>query len=144
MSRLLRHPKCKDFPPFSQNSKKPKIITFEYITITAKYDSPVSPTIKKLLKNLRKRSFYKAIEVISDISDLFERNCILQILYSSVTYAENNHYANLLKLWIDDIYIKKIPNPNNFIQGDSHFNYYVVINLGFEYKDLPSKKETLW
>jgi len=93
---------------------------------------------------LRKRSFYKAIEVISDISDLFERNCILQILYSSVTYAENNHYANLLKLWIDDIYIKKIPNPNNFIQGDSHFNYYVVINLGFEYKDLPSKKETLW
>ena len=144
MSRLLRHPKCKDFPPFSQNSKKPRTVTFEYVTITAEYDSIISPTVKKVIKDLRKRSFYKSIEIVSDISDFFERTCILQILYSSATYVENNHSANLLKLWINEIYIKKIPNFNTFTKSDLNFNYYLAIDLGFEYKDLPNKKETLW
>ena len=144
MSRLLGHPKCKDFPPLSQNLKEPKIITFEYITITAKYDLPLSSTIKNLVKILRKRSFYKAIEIIGNISNIHEKNCILQILFSSVTYVENNHYANLLNLWIDNISVKKIQNLNSFIDGNLDFNYYLVFTFGFEYKDLPSKKETLW
>ena len=144
MSGLLKHPKCKDFPPFSQNFKKSRTVTFEYITITASYNLPLSSTIKKLLKDLRKRSFYKAVEIVETISSIQEKNTIMQILFSSITYAENNHYANLLKLWIDDIYVEKVQNLNSFVNNNPNFNYYFVLTLGFEYKDLPSEKETLW
>ena len=87
------------------------------------------------------------IEIVSDMGNIAERNDILQILYSATIYTENNHYANLLKLWIDDIYIKKIPNYNQFLLQDSQslkYQYNVVIKLGFEYKEPPIKKEPLW
>ena len=63
MSRLLRHPKCKDFPPFSQNSKKPRTITFEYVTITAKYDSIISPTVKKVNPNVGQSKAIRVTQV---------------------------------------------------------------------------------
>lgn len=71
----------------------------------------------------------------------------MQILYSAIVYSENNHYANLLKLCIDDIYIVKIPKFNQFIPNDSlNFKerYNVVIQLAFEYKEPPIKKESIW
>ena len=81
------------------------------------------------------------------VLNVFERNHLLQILYSSVAYVENNYSANLLKLWIDDIHIQKISKTNSFLDDTTNhlsFNYYIIINLGFEYKDLPMKKESLW
>ena len=117
------------------------------VTVTAKYNYRLSLNIKKILKKIRKRSFYKAIEIITYMSNMFERNSILQILYSAVAYSENNHSSNLLKLWIDDIYIKKVPKDNDFIEqteSNLKFNYYIIIILGFEYKALPTKKEALW
>lgn len=144
MPKLLQHPRCKDFyfSPLSQGS-----LTLAYVTVSAKYNHRISVHVKKTLKNIRKCSFYKAIDIITYISNIFERNYLLQILYSAVTYTENNHSANLLKLWIDDIYVKKIPKLNNFMdQTDLNLkcNYYIIIILGFEYKDLPTKKEPLW
>lgn len=142
MVRLLQHPRCKDFSPFSQSS-----MTLAYITVNAKYENALSPAAKNLLKSLRKHSFYKAIEKISNITNSFERTLILQIIYSAVTYAENNQYANLIKLWIDDIYIKKVPKQNRFISKNSErleYEHFIIINLGFEYKPLPIKKESLW
>jgi hypothetical protein len=119
----------------------------ESVTLTAKNNNLASRNVTKILKSLRKRSFYKAIEIVSDMGNIAERNDILQILYSATIYTENNHYANLLKLWIDDIYIKKIPNSNQFLLQDSQslkYQYNVVIKLGFEYKEPPIKKEPLW
>jgi len=119
----------------------------ESVTLTAKNNNLASRNVTKILKSLRKRSFYKAIEIVSDMGNIAERNDILQILYSATIYTENNHYANLLKLWIDDIYIKKIPNSNQFLLHDSQslkYQYNVVIKLGFEYKEPPIKKEPLW
>jgi len=142
MARLLQHPRCKDFSPFSQSS-----MILEYITVNAKYNNTLSLEVENLLNSLRKHSFYKAIEKVSDITNSFERTLILQIIYSAVTYAENNHYANLIKLWIDDIYIKKVPKLNRFISKNSErleYKYFIIINLGFEYKPLPIKKESLW
>jgi len=144
MPKLLQHPRCKDFY-FSPLSQGP--LTLAYVTVTAKYDYKLSLNIKKILKKIRKRSFYKAIEIITYMSNMFERNSILQILYSAVAYSENNHSSNLLKLWIDDIYIKKVPKNNDFIEqteSNLKFNYYIIIILGFEYKALPTKKEALW
>ena len=142
MPRLLKHPRCKDFFRASRN---PMIL--ESVTLTAKNNNLASRNVTKILKSLRKRSFYKAIEIVSDMGNIAERNDILQILYSATIYTENNHYANLLKLWIDDIYIKKIPNSNQFLLHDSQslkYQYNVVIKLGFEYKEPPIEKEPLW
>jgi hypothetical protein len=144
MPKLLQHPRCKDFY-FSPLSHGP--LTLAYVTISSKYNNKLSLHVKKTLKDIRKCSFYKAIDLITYISNIFERNYLLQILYSAVTYTENNHSSNLLKLWIDDIYIKKIPKFNNFIQSSNsnlNSNYYIIIILGFEYKELPTQKEPVW
>mgnify|MGYP000875633953 CR=1 FL=1 len=142
MTRLLQHPRCKDFFRVSPN---PMILKF--VTLTTKNKNVSSQNTIKILKSLRKRSFYKAIEIVSNMTNVVEKNYILQLLYSAVTYTENNHYSNLLKLWIDDIYIKKVPKDNDFIEqteSNLKFNYYIIIILGFEYKALPTKKEALW
>jgi hypothetical protein len=144
MPKLLKHPRCQDFY-FSALSQGP--LTLAYVKISAKYNFQLSLTVKEILKNIRKRSFYKALESIKTISNIFERNYLTQILYSSVIYVENNHYANLLKLWVDDIYIKKTPIFNTFRDQNNKkpkFHYYIILVLGFEYKDLPRKKESLW
>ena len=142
MPRLLKHPRCKDFFRASRN---PMIL--ESITLTAKNTDLSSRNVIKVLKSLRNRSFYKAIEIISDIGNVEERNEILQILYSATIYTENNHFANLLKLWIDDISIRKVSNSNQFLTQDFQGlkdQYTIIIKLGFEYKEPPIKKEPLW
>jgi len=142
MPRLLKHPRCKDFFRASRN---PMIL--ESVTLTAKTNNLSSRNVIKILKSLRNRSFYKAIEIVSDIPNVAERNEILQILYAATIYTENNHYSNLLKLWIDDIYIRKIPTSNQFLTQELQSlkdQYNVIIKLGFEYKEPPVKKEPLW
>jgi len=144
MPKLLQHPRCKDFY-FSPLSQGP--LTLAYLTINAKYNNKLSLHLLKTLQNIRKRSFYKAIDILSYIANLAERNYLLQILYSAVTYAENNHSSNLLKIWVDDIYIEKRSKVIDFIDqtnSKTNFNYYIIIILGFEYKDLTLKKDSLW
>jgi hypothetical protein len=122
-------------------------MTLEYITVKARYNYKITQILKKVLQTLRKRSFFIAIDILADLSNTIERNIILQILYSSVTYVENNHYANLVKIWIDDIYIKNISKPNYFLNKNYQKledNYYIIIHLGFEYKAFPMKKESIW
>ena len=58
MPRLLKHPRCKDFFRASRN---PMIL--ESITLSAKNNNLSSRNLTKVLKSLRKRSFYKAIEI---------------------------------------------------------------------------------
>lgn len=116
----------------------------ESVTVTAKNNNLLSRNVIKILKSLRNRSFYKAIEIVSEIGNKVERNEILQILYAATIYTENNHYSNLLKLWIDDIYIRKIPNSNQFLSDDLKDHYNIILKLGFEYKEPPIKKEPLW
>ena len=125
--------------PFSQS-----ITTVKYILINTKYKSKISQNLKQILRKLRKRSFYKAIELVSNISNVIERNEIIQILYSVVTYIENNHNANLVKLWIDDISIENISKFNYFLNQNVEKlddQCFIVINVGFEYKPFPIKKE---
>jgi hypothetical protein len=142
MARLLQRNKKVSF---SLKSKNP--VSVESITVSAAYCNNLSPNIKKILKNLRKRSFYRAVEMVNDISNISEQNFILQIIYSAATYAENNHCANLLKLWIDEISIQKISKSNAFINQDYknlEDNYLIIFNLSFQYKDRQVKKDLLW
>jgi len=119
----------------------------EFVTVNAKNTRLVSQDANKTLKSLRRRSFYKAIEIVSEIENIGERNSILQILYSVATYGENNHSINLLKLWIDDIYVKRTINTNRFIHRNYknlQYTHNIIIKFGFEYKVPPIKKEPLW
>lgn len=132
----------KIFSIISQNST-----TIGCLSVSSKYNFKVTQNFKKILKNLRKCSFYKSIEILSNLSNNTERTTILQIIYSVVTYVENNHYANLLKVWIDNIYIKKVIKSNKFLNKKSEIltdSYYIVLNFGFEYKAFPVKKESIW
>lgn len=142
MPRLRPHPRCRDFFRIHPN---PMIL--EFMTVNAKNTRLVSQDANKTLKSLRRRSFYKAIDIVSEIENITERNSILQILYSVAAYSENNHSINLLKLWIDDIYVKKIVNNNQFIHRNYEnlrYTHNIIIKLGFEYKVPPLKKEPLW
>ena len=124
MSKVL---KKKIFSAVSQNST-----IIGYITLNAKYDYKITQNLKKVLKNLRKCSFYKSVEILSNLSNNLERTFILQIIYSAVTYAENNHYANLLKVWVDNIYIKKVEKSNKFLDKKSEKlenDYYIILNI---------------
>jgi len=139
MSKVL---KKKKISVVSQNST-----IIGYIKVNANYNYKITQNLKKVLKNLRKCSFYKSVEILSNLSNNIERTFILQIIYSAVTYAENNHYANLLKVWIDNIYIKKVVRSNKFLNknpGKLENDYYIILNLGFEYKAFPVKKESIW
>ena len=142
MPRLTPHPRCRDFFRIRSN---PMIL--EFITVNTKNTSFISQDANKTLKSIRRRSFYKAIDIISEIENITERNSILQILYSVATYSENNHSINLLKLWIDDIYVNRTINTNRFIQKNYEnlrYTHNIIIKLGFEYKVPPVKKEPLW
>ena len=117
------------------------------MTINTKNTRLVSQEANKTLKSLRRRSFYRAVEIVSEIENITERNSILQILYSVATYGENNHSINLLKLWIDDIYVRKTVNTNQFIDRNYknlQYTHNIIIKFGFEYKVPPIKKEPLW
>jgi len=142
MPRLNRHPRCLDFFRVRQVP-----IILEFVTVNTKNTRLVSQDANKTLKSLRRRSFYKAIELVSEIESITERNSIMQILYSVATYGENNHSINLLKLWIDDIYVKKTVNTNQFIDRNHknlQYTHNIIIKFGFEYKVPPMEKEPLW
>lgn len=125
-------------------SSSQNLIKMGYITFIIKCENRISQNLKTVLKNIRKRSFYKAIQLVETISKLNERNSILEILYSVATYAENNHYVNLMKLWVDDISFEKSSKFNNFLNRKFQKldnDYHIIIKLKFEYHPFRTKKE---
>jgi len=125
-------------------SSSRNFIKMGYITFIIKCENRISQNLKTVLKNIRKRSFYKAIQLVETISKLNERNWILEILYSVATYAENNHYVNLMKLWVDDISLEKSSKFNNFLNRNFQKldnDYHIIIKLKFEYHPFRTKKE---
>ena len=65
MPRLRPHPRCRDF--FRVQQQDPMIL--EFVTVSAKNTHLVSQDANKTLKSLRRRSFYKAIEIVSEIEN---------------------------------------------------------------------------
>lgn len=130
MLKIAKQSRCKNFcfSTFSQN-----YLTLGYVMFSVKSNVKLSDNILKVLKTIHKCSFYRSIEIISDISNLSERKYVLQIFYSAVTYVENHYPANLIKLWIDDIFIKQVAQFNNVL-NNYDFSDYITIKLGFEYR----------
>lgn len=138
---MTKHPICSDL--FIDESD---CLIFQFMTVNIKNNQLISQNINKILKNIRRRSFYTALNIVSYIENSVERNTILQILYSVTTYSENNYSSNLLNIWIHEIYIKQTMNSNQFIDKDSHKlkdNNDIIITLGFQYKVPPIKNEPI-
>jgi hypothetical protein len=131
----IAHPRCVDFRYYiSSTESVPKFIYIEYVRLNGKIDS-LSTNGSTTLNRISKRSFYVALEIVSRIENVSERNSILQILYSISTYAENNFSADLLKMWIDEVHIQKTENYNQFInqrQGNLKYTSNILIKLGFD------------
>ena len=88
MPRLRPHPRCRDFFRIHPN---PMIL--EFMTVNAKNTRLVSQDANKTLKSLRRRSFYKAIDIVSEIENITERNSILQILYFPHQMSHINSFS---------------------------------------------------
>ena len=67
MPLLVPHPKCQELP---RVYRSPLIL--EFIMINAKNTQLVSKDTNKILKRLRKRSFYKALKIVSEIDNIIE------------------------------------------------------------------------
>ena len=117
-------------------------IISENITFISKNEYFFSQRIKALLKTFRRERFHRVIKFISEIENIKERHEILKLLSSVTTYIENNRYANLLNLYIKDIYIKKKKSLDYSIDKNlkNEINQYnVIIKIIYVYKEKNSK-----
>ena len=103
-----------------------------YVEVKKRFKRLGSQNVIKVFKSLRKRSFYKAIEIASSIENTIERNEILQILYSAIVYSENNHYANLLKLCKVSLHFKHAMYNIDRVIINSGFGIFISISDDLE------------
>jgi hypothetical protein len=149
MTITLPHPRCKDFVITILDNPIPDFPIAKLTIVNMRIAFQLSQDTKKILKEIKGRSFYKAIEFISRIKNKYERDKVLQVLYSSVTYTENNNQANILELWIDDLYLCKDQSDNNNecinqYQKNDDSNLNIIVRLGFNYKNPLIKRESSW
>jgi hypothetical protein len=113
-------------------------ITSQNITFVSKDKYLFSQRIKVLFKTFRRERFHRVIKLISEIENIKERHEILNLLYSASNYIENNRYANLLNLYISEIYIKKSKSldysVNETLENDIN-QYNVIIKMVYIYKE---------
>jgi len=145
----LQHPRCKDFVITVLDESALDFSIARLIIVNMKITFQLSQKTKKILKDIKGRSFYKAVESISYIENKYERDQILQVFYSAVTYTENNNNANLLELWIDDLYLKNDQNNNtnkfkNQYKKKGRSDSNIIVQLGFNYNNPLIKQESDW
>lgn len=118
-------------------------------TFYIKYEKNLSLVAKFILKSFRNKYIYYAIDDILYLlnSNSIERDKLLSILYSPILLLQNNFYVNFFDIWIHEIYINEISEPNKFINPDcKNFKTFDYIIIKFLYKtSIPKKKiEPLW
>ena len=122
---------------YKSDDKKICIIS-QNITFISKDEYFFSQRTKALLKTFRRERYHRVIKFISEIENIKERRELLKLLSSVTTYIENNRYANLLNLYIKDIYIKRKKSLDYFIDKNlkNEINQYnVVIKIVYVYKE---------
>lgn len=122
------------------DDKKICIIS-QNITFISKDEYFFSQRTKALLKTFRRERFHRVIKFISEIENIKERRELLKLLSSVTTYIENNRYANLLNLYIKDIYILRKKSLDYFTDKNlkNEINQYnVIIKIVYVYKEKDS------
>ena len=122
----------------------PKTKTFQI-----KYEKKLSTVAKLVLNSFNKKYIYYAIDDIlySFQANPYERDNLLAIIYSPILSLQNNFSINFFDIWIDEIYIHKVPKVNKFLKNDSlNFEQCSYITMKLWYKPgIPYKKpDPLW
>jgi hypothetical protein len=108
----------------------------KYVSFSTRYNAIFSNSVKIILKRIELRSYYRALDLLLFIPDLVQRNFILQVFNSASSYLQNNYDVNIIKLWINSIYVKKDEKINELIKfhkttNDLPFSYHISIEFGF-------------
>ena len=123
---------------------KPKSRIFQI-----RYEKKLSTLDRIVLTNLQKKYLYYAIDDILYLLKLkhTELNNLLSIIYSPILLLQNDLSINFFDIWIQEIYINGVSNPNRFITDDSktleRFNY-ITIKLIYKDKAPIKKQNSLW
>ena len=118
-------------------------------TFQIKYQNQLSLTAKLVLNSFQNKYIYYAIDDIlyTFKSSPIERDNLLAILYSPILSLQNNFSINFFDIWIGEVYIEEVSNPNKFLNSDSQsFDQvsYITIKFFYEIRLPVKKKEPLW
>ena len=118
---------------------------FEIKTFNVKSEKKLSPLAKLILQSVQFKHFYYVRDDISYLlkSNPIERDFLLQALYSIVISLQNNLSINFFDMWIYEIYLTKVSNPNKFIKEvyqHKEFNEYITIKIAYGFNVSQEKK----
>jgi len=119
---------------------------YAYKTFHINYNGKLSHTIKLLLKSLKKKYFYHAVDDILYLLNLNlkEREELLSFIISPALSLQNNFSIDFLELWISDIYINEVSKSNKFLSGKNQNFSYITIKFLYRAKLSSYKKKLLW
>jgi len=109
---------------------------FQIKTFHFKYEKKLSSLTKLILQSIQFKHFYYVRDDIFYLlkSNMAERDCILQALYSIVIYLQNNLSINFFDMWIYEVYINESLTKNKFmIQPSQNIESceYITIKLAY-------------
>ena len=162
MNRILYDNRCRCNEEISITKKKkvatrregkplqyPKSDEIASKTFQIKYQNKLSVTSKLILNSFQNKYIYYAIDDILYTlkGSPFERDNLLAVLYSPILSLQNNFSVNFFDIWIRQVYIEEVSNPNKFLKGNFETSNQITnITIQFFYKTrIPVKKqESLW
>lgn len=87
------------------------------MTIQTLYPGQLSINTQRLLKKTQHRAYYRAMNLLSAVSNQSERNFLLQLLISLGSCLQNNYDANIVKIWVDNVSIQEHIKSNSLINA---------------------------
>lgn len=118
-------------------------------TFYIKPDNNFSLITKFLLNNLQNKYLYYAIDdILYTLKHKpYERDFLLNILYSPVLELQNYFYVSFFDIWIQEIYINEVNIKNKFLKSNSKKlkqESYITIKLLYQVKDPIKTQNHLW
>jgi len=110
---------------------------FQIKTFHFKSEKKLSSLTKLILQSIQFKHFYYVRDDIFYLlkSNMAERDCILQGLYSIVIYLQNNLSINFFDMWIYEVYINESLTKNKFMsQTSQNIKSYEYITIKLAYK----------
>ena len=162
MNLLLYEKRCKCNEEFSITKKRkgkirsegkplqyPNSNELSFKIFQAFSNKKLSLTAKFILNELSNKYLYYGIDDILYLLKFNsnEREQILELLYSSILFLQNNFSINFFDIWIREVYITEISKKNRFLENNLKIlTENNLITIKFFYKPrVPSKKhDSLW
>jgi hypothetical protein len=118
---------------------------FDIKTFNVKSELMLSPLAKSILQSVQFKHFYYVRDDIDYRlrSHPTEREFLLQALFSTVISLQNNLSIDFFDMWIYEIYISKVLNPNKFLKENAEskeFDEYITIKLAYGIDTSQEKK----